>query len=86
LRYRQRIIAPVTPYAIVPTTSGPPIAAPIPMSLPWSLLPNSTATRVTTLSGSAVPAAARIVPTAMGPNLSRTPSHSTAFTNHSHAR
>src|SRR3954452_21921724 len=64
---------------MVPTTSGPPRAAPMPTWAPLSLLPKSTATRMTTLSGSAVPAAARIVPTATGPTLRRTPSHSTAL-------
>src|SRR5450759_39230 len=71
---------------MVPTTSGPPIAAPTAMSSPRVGLPNTAATRVTMLSGSAVPAAARTVPTASGPPLSSTPSHSMALMNHSQAR
>src|SRR5436190_1013668 len=54
---------------MVPTMSGPPRAAPMPTCAPLSSLPKSTATRVTTLSGSAVPAAARIVPTRDGTDL-----------------
>ncbi|OKI43424.1 hypothetical protein A6A29_08855 [Streptomyces sp. TSRI0281] len=45
-----------------------------------------TATRVTTDSGSAVPNAARIVPTAIFAIWRRRPNHSTALTNHSHER
>jgi hypothetical protein len=77
---------PVTPYATVASASGPPIAAPTPMSLACSVLPVVTATRVTTDSGRAVPKAARMVPTAIFPTLSRRPSHSTALTNHSQDR
>lgn len=67
------------------SASGPPIAAPTPMSFWAAPAPNTTATKVTTLSGSAVPNAAKMVPTASGPTRSRWPSHSTALTNHRHA-
>ena len=62
------------------------MAAPMPISLRSGELPNPTATKVTTDSGRAVPMAASTLPTAMVPTLSRDPSHSTALTNHSHAR
>ena len=62
------------------------MAAPTPMSwLRW-LWRSTTATKVTTPSGRAVPRAASRVPTAMRLTLSSTPSHSTAFKNHSQAR
>ncbi len=71
---------------MVDSTSGPPIAAPTPICLRSGDSLNTTATKVTTLSGRAVPMAARTVPTATVPTWSRAPSHSTALTNHSHAR
>ena len=48
----------------------------------WSA--KAVATSVTTLSGSAVPKAARIAPVAVRPTPSRRPSHSTPFTKSSH--
>ena len=62
------------------------MAAPTPMLRISAVGPVVTATSVTTDSGSAVPKAARMVPTAMVPMLSRWPSHSTALTNHSQDR
>ena len=50
------------------------------------LAPKRIANKVTTLSGRAVPMAARIEPTATRPTLSSAPSHSIALTNHSQAR
>ena len=49
-------------------TSGPPMAAPTPMLRISAVGPVVTAMRVTTDSGSAVPNAARMVPTAMAPS------------------
>jgi hypothetical protein len=71
---------------MVASASGPPMAAPMPMSFCAGLVLNTTATKVTTLSGSAVPIAARTEPTAVAPTAMRRPSHSTALTNHSQDR
>jgi len=68
------------PWASVLSASGPLIAAPIPISRSAALVPKAIATKVTTLSGSAVPNAARIVPVAVWLTLSRAPTHSTPFT------
>jgi len=62
------------------STSGPPMAAPTPISRSAGVVPKAIATKVTTLSGSAVPNAARIVPVAVWLTLSRAPTHSTPFT------
>ncbi len=53
----------------------------------WAgVLPKATATKVTTLSGRAVPKAARMVPVAFWPTSKRWPIHSTPFTKNSQAR
>ena len=74
---------PVRPYEIVASTSGPPRAAPTPMSLAAGVVPKTTATNVTTLSGSAVPKAASTVPTAFWAIPSLRPTHSTPLTKNS---
>ena len=56
------------------------------MSFCASVLPNTTATSVTTLSGSAVPNAASTVPTAVCDTPKRSPTHSTPLTKYSQAR
>ncbi len=62
------------------------MAAPIPISLSAAVVPKATATSVTTLSGSAVPTAARMVPVACWPTAILRPTHSTPFTKYSQAR
>src|SRR5258708_3510217 len=62
------------------------MAAPMPISLSAEVLPVVTATMVTTLSGSAVPKAARTVPVAVWLTFSLRPTHSTPFTKNSQAR
>ena len=71
---------------MVDSTNGPPSAAPTPICFCAAPTPNTTATKVTTLSGSAVPNAARIEPVACSPTAIRRPTHSTPFTNTSQAR
>ncbi len=71
---------------MVASTRGPPSAAPTPICFCAAVAPKATATKVTTLSGRAVPNAARIVPVAFWPTSKRWPIHSTPFTNSSQAR
>ena len=71
---------------MVASTSGPPMAAPTPMSRASGLLPKTTATKVTALSGNAVPNAASTVPVVVAPSLSLRPSHSMPLTKYSQAR
>ncbi|MNY11304.1 hypothetical protein D3C86_1443270 [compost metagenome] len=84
-RARHRAI-PTTAYAKVANTSGPPMAAPTPMSFCSGVSPNTTAMKVTALSGNAVPKAARIVPVAVAPRWKRCPTHSTPLTKNSQAK
>lgn len=67
-------------------TNGPPIAAPTPRSFCSGVSPNTTAIKVTALSGSAVPKAASTEPTAVAPRLRRLPNHSIPLTKYSQAR
>ena len=71
---------------MVASTRGPPKAAPTPISFCAAVVPNTTAMKVTTLSGKAVPNAARIVPVAFWPTEIFRPTHSTPFTKYSQAR
>ena len=79
-------MAPTTAWVSVDKASGPPSAAPTPMSLASGVLPKTTATSVTTLSGSAVPNAASTVPTAVCEMPKRWPTHSTPLTKYAQAR
>ena len=81
---KMRIETPHTNMASVESMNGAPRMAPTPISSPASALPNRIAMIGMTVSGSAVPTAARTLPTAPSPRCSLRPNHSTPLQKSSH--
>jgi hypothetical protein len=84
-RLKIQMAKPVTNMARVASMNGAPRMAPTPTASPWPPAPppNTTATIGISVSGMAVPTAAKTLPTTPSLTFSFSPSHSTALVNSS---